>query len=181
MRVDELEGIVEPRLALAVQLLNGAAQLGDCLFDVVSLGRHALQLGREFSQIFIGLQIDAAQPLAIGLELGQLAVDVDVGGKRGTSFETGERQAILGRDLEGLANSPRLFLAAMARGFKLCLDAGFDFARGRHVQIGRAQGAGCGLDRALGFCKGVSGSLAFLVGAGQFAQQRLALGSDLFR
>ena len=72
--VDGVEGGLQAAAALVVDLGDAGAQLGDGRLDVGLLLVHALELLGEAGQVLVGLQVDAAQALAVGLEAGELAV-----------------------------------------------------------------------------------------------------------
>ena len=72
--VDRVEGGLQAAAALVVDLGDAGAQLGDGRLDVALLLVHALELLGEAGQVLVRLQVDAAQPLAVGLEAGELAV-----------------------------------------------------------------------------------------------------------
>ncbi len=76
MTVDGREGVVEALLAFAIELRNGAAQLGYRLLDIGALGLHGGDLLHHDIQFVVGLQVDATEPLALGLEALMLAVCV---------------------------------------------------------------------------------------------------------
>ena len=132
-------------------------------------------------QIFVGLQVDAAEAFAISLESGQLAVDIGERRNDGVRREGRNAQAIFRRDFERLANAARFVLAALAGAFKPRLDAGVGFARFRHVFLRGAQRLRCGAHGVFGCRQRIGGVFAFGFDARQFRQQRVALLGDFLR
>src|SRR5262245_37813615 len=99
MTVDGGEGLAEPFLCLAVELADGAAELGHRLLDICAL---CVELGMflgESRQLLLGIQIDAAEPVALRLEAREPALDVGLRWERGVGREACPRQALLGAAL----------------------------------------------------------------------------------
>ena len=87
--VDGVEGFGEAGLGLAVDLPDGAAQLGDGLLDVGAFLVDGLKLLVDLLQLVVGLQVDAAEPLAVGFETLQLAVELVQARQLGTVLDLG--------------------------------------------------------------------------------------------
>ena len=103
-RVDGLEGFLQPLVRLAIELADGAAQLGDGVLDVGLLGVESGRLNAQHLQLFVGLEVDAAEALAIALEAAQLALDVGQRRQVRARLDLRQRQASFRRDAEGFAD-----------------------------------------------------------------------------
>ena len=178
MRVDRLERFLQPLVRLAIELADGAAQLGDGVLDVGLLGVEAGRLDAELLQLLVGAEIDAAEPLAIGLEARQLALDVGERRQVGAGLDLGQRQAAFRRDAERFADLPRHVLAARARAFEPRFGAGAAFAPFGDGALRGAQRLHAGFQRRVGFGQRVGGDLPLALGVGQRAHQLVALFVD---
>ena len=95
MCVHRIEGGLQAALALGVDLGDAGAQLGDGGLDVDLLLVHALELLGETGEVLVGLQIDAAQPLAVGLEAQKLGVGIVEAGELSVRLRAGQAQGRL--------------------------------------------------------------------------------------
>ena len=136
--VDGRESFIEPRLALAIELLNRDPELGDALLQIVTFGDQAFELLRDFDQIVVRLKVDAAEALTVGLEPRQMPFDIGKRRNGGCFGKRRDREAVLRRDFEGFANMPCRFLAPLARILKARLDAGIGLPRRRYLSLDRS-------------------------------------------
>ena len=80
MLVDHLEGGQQPLARLAIEALDALAQPLDRLDQIVALGDQAVVLGLDLAQLFLGAQIDGAEPLALAADAVEAFLDLgDVG------------------------------------------------------------------------------------------------------
>ena len=86
MAVDDVEGGEQPLAALAVEALDRLPQLADRLDDVVALGDQRLQPLRQLRLLFLGAQIDGAEPLALDLQPLEPPLDVGDLGQSGVGL-----------------------------------------------------------------------------------------------
>src|SRR5262249_9939421 len=133
--VDGVEGALQAAAGLVVDLADAGAQLGDGRLDVALLLVEAVELLREGGEVLVGLQVDAAKPLAIGLETHALSVRLLQGGQLGAPLKSGRGQTAVGCATELLANAPSLLGPARARILKPRLDAGASFALIGHGRL----------------------------------------------
>ncbi len=168
--IDRLEGLSQPLVRLAVELADGRAQLGDRLLDVGALRIEPGYLRAERLQLVVGLQVHPAQALAVGLEIGKLALDVGQRRQRGAGLYLGHGEASLGPDAQSFANGACHVLAPRARALEPRLRARPVLARFRDGGLGRPQRLHAGLERAVGLAEGIGGDLALAVGLAQGRQ-----------
>ena len=150
------------------------AELGDGGLDVGLLLVHAVELLAETGQIVVGLQVDAAEALAVGLDAEELAVGLLEARQRRSRLDLGQPQAVLGCAGELLADLARLLGAALARILEPRLGAG---ARLALVGDGGLGGAQLLRRLALGVLGGgqpVGGTLTLPLGGGKLAHELLA-------
>ena len=129
----------------------------------------ALELLGQAGQVLVGLQVDAAEALAVGLEPGELAVGLLEPRRRRSAGQLGERQAAVGRAAQLIADAARLLGPARAGILEPGLGAGAGLALVGDGSLGGAQLLG-GL--AVG---GVGGGQ--LVGGGLAASSRRSASS----
>ena len=112
------EGVNQALAALLVEVRDAGAQLRDGLSQFVALLLHVLELAADLGQLFLRAQVHAAEPLALGLQLHNLLLDVLRGGQIACVLDASGFQHILGLALEILADEMRIFAAALAGGFE---------------------------------------------------------------
>ena len=112
VRVDRLERVLQRLCALAIELADGATQLGDGVFHVGLLGVQSGRLYAERCNSSSAPKIDAPKPLAVGFEARHLALDVGERRQIGAGLQLGQCKAAFRRDAEGFADLPRHILTS---------------------------------------------------------------------
>ena len=173
--VHHFERRQQPLARFAVEVLDALAEALDRLDQVVALLGETVMLGLDLAQLFLGAQIDGAEPLALAADAVELGLDVgDVGqllarldlGKLGDRRRLDfEHLADLVLDVgEAAVGTGETFLGA--RGL---FTRGADgFERGTRILVG-------GRERILGFRQPVGGGAALGFGGLDLADQRGAL------
>jgi hypothetical protein len=175
MPVDRIEGCLQAGAAFGVDLRDARAQLGDGRLDVALLLVHARELLRQAGELLVGLQVDTAQPLAVGLEAQELAVGLLKFGHRGAGLHARKGQAPVRAATQLIADAPSLLRAPLARVLQPGLDA-----RARLALVGDgclrcAQRLRRLPVRGFGLGQPIGGRLPVALGAGDLAQELLAL------
>ena len=92
MAVDGLERGQQPLARLAVEALDALAQPLDGFDQVVALGGQRRVLGLDLAQLFLGAQIDGAEPLAVAAQLFEVFLDLGERRQFGARLDLGERR-----------------------------------------------------------------------------------------
>jgi hypothetical protein len=127
--VDHVEGGEQPLAAFTIEALDRLPELADRLDDVLALGNDRFEPVGELLLLFLGAQIDGAEPFALDLQPVELALDLGHLGHRVIGFQA------------GMADDQ------MRRRVQRFLDARFDL---KPALVGRRQpflGTGTGLAR----------------------------------
>src|SRR4029079_8085074 len=152
MCVHRIEGGLQAALALGVDLGDARTQLGNGGLDVNLLRVHAVELLGEAREVLVSLQVDAAQPLTVGLEAQKLGVRLVEAGELSVRFELGKRKAGFRCTSESVANLASFLAATDACCFQSRLRARARLAFVGHRALCRTQrlrsfamgGFGCG-------------------------------------
>src|SRR5262245_61143945 len=104
MSVDRIEGFEQALAALAVQIGDALPEPADGRLDVGLLALHLFELRGKKRLFLFGHEVDAAEPLALALELEKSTLDLGERGKGGPVLQAGERKAGFRRAVELLAD-----------------------------------------------------------------------------
>ncbi len=145
--------------------MDGAAQLGDRLLHVGPFRLHGGDLLEQNVELVVGLQVDAAEAFAVGLEALQGSVRFPERRQRIAAGDTGKRQALIGRRVERFADAPGFVLPPGPLRFRAWPRCGRG-SRGRPTPALCASRRACtrGPERAVGCCQ-PAGSLVAEVSA----------------
>ena len=183
MAVHGLESVEQPLAALFVQAEDALAQLGDRLFQVGALLLQAIEFGAQRLGLFLGAQIDAAEPFAVGLQLDDGLLGLVMGGQRLGRIDTGDGKALFGGAFERLADDAGKVAPLLARRLHPGLDTGAILARLAECALRLAQAALMVANRVLRFGEAGGGPAARLFGLAQlvedFLPPRLDFGGQL--
>ena len=175
MPVHHRERRQQPLARLAVEALDALAQPLDRFGEVVALGDEAGVLRLDLLQLFLGAQVDGAEPLAVAPQLVEPLLDRRDLGQRVARRDLGERRDVCRLGLEHLADFVRDVGGAAVRGLEPLLGARLLGARFAHrLERGARRLVGLG-ERGLGRGAAVGGFAPRGFGRLDLGDQRAAL------
>ena len=175
MRVDGLERGQQPLARFLVEALDALAQPLDGFDQIVALGGQRGVLGLDLAQLFLGAQIDGAEPLAVAAQLFEVFLDLGQRRQFRARLDLGERRDRMRLDFEHVVDFA-LDVGKPALGaFHALLGAGAGLA-GAGERFERGLGGAVGFrHHALGGGERVGGDAAGGFGGFDFVDQRAAL------
>ena len=130
--VDDVEGADQPLAAFLVEADDRLPQAADRFAQIVFFRDESAACLFRLGQFLVGAQIDGPEPVALALQMFELALDVGEGRQRrvardaGAGREVGRRAIEIGRDVMHMRVEP------FFRGFEARLAARLRLARRRH-------------------------------------------------
>ena len=159
----------------AVEALDRLPQLADRLDDVLALGDDRLEPLGKLLLLFLGAQIDRAQPLALDLQPFEPALDLGDVGQRRVGLQPGLADHQMRRRVQRLLDARLDLAAALVGGGQPLLGAR---ARSSRASASAWIAAVAALSSAawlvLGLLQPVGRRLAQRLGLGELRQQRAA-------
>ena len=176
MPVDGLERGQQPLARLAVEALDALAQPLDGFDQVVALGGQRGVLGLDLAQLFLGAQIDGAEPLAVAAQLFEIFLDLGERRQFRARLDLGERRHAHAARLRACRGFRARYRREPALGaVHAFLGAGAGLA-GAGERFERDLGGAVGLrHHGLGGGERVGGDAAGVLGGLDLADQRAAL------
>src|SRR4028119_47250 len=141
MPVDLFESCQQALAALMVEVLDALPQALDRLLEVVVLLAHGLEPRFQLARLFFSAKVDAAQLVALVLELLQLAFHHAAGWQRRRRRKARQTAQLLRLTAEMLADLPGQLIVAGARGNGAFFVAGALLA-GLRQRVDRERGCG---------------------------------------
>ena len=156
--------VEQPLARLAVEALDALAQPLDGLDQIVAFGGQCRVLGLDLAQLFLGAQIDRAQPVAVAAQLFEILLDLGEWRQFRARLDLGEAGDGLRLDFEHVVDFALDVGQAALGAFHALFGAGAGFARAgerferyfggavgfRHQGFGGGKRVGCGAAVLLG-------------------------------
>ena len=175
MAVDDLERGQQPLARLAVEALDALAQPLDGFHQVVALGGERGVLGFDLAQLFLGAQIDRAEPLAVAAQLFEIFLDLGKRRQFRARLDLGQSRHALRLDFQHVVDFA-LDVGEAALGAIHALFGARAGLAGARQRFERNLGGAVGLrHHVLGRGQRVGGDAAGAFGRFDLADQRAAL------
>ena len=142
--VDGLERGQQPLARFLVEAADALAQPLDGFDQVVALGGQRRVLGLDLAQLFLGAQVDGAEPFAVAAQLLEVGLDLVERRQLHARLDFGERRDAVRLDLEHVVDFALDVLQPALGAFHPLLGAGAGLAR-RRQRLERGPGGAVGL------------------------------------